>query len=112
MQAWSFTENAIFFGKLGADNLLLMAVGVLHLIIWWMMRNRGYHRIRAELYRGIYFIGWGFLHDLYRYKAIRIYFLYNRSFVLFQIVTLFVFLLPVYIQLIGDIKRLFKQRTL
>ena len=100
-------QNMLYFGKLGADNLLLILVGVLHLFIWLKKRKSGYRRMREELFEAIFFVGYGLIKDAYRIKAIRPYLIWNWNFVLYQSLIVFALLLPLYIQLIGDIKRLY-----
>lgn len=104
---WSLHENILYFGKLGADNLLLMLVGLLHLLIWVRKRKEGFRRLRAKLFEAIFFLGYGFTHDLYRYKPLRPLLLYDMNYTTYRIIILLVLLIPLYIQLLSDIKALY-----
>lgn len=104
---WNWQENILFYGKIGADNLLLMLVGLLHMLIWLKKRHSGLKRMREELFEAVFFLGYGLLHDLYRFKAIRPFILSNRSFTLYNTIILVLLLLPLYVQLLSDIKALY-----
>ena len=104
---WDLYDNILFYGKIGADNLLLILVGVLHLLIWLKRRKDGLRRIRQELCEAIFFIGYGLAIDLYRYQFLRKHLVLSGNFTIYKITILIALLTPLYIQLIGDVKRLY-----
>ena len=100
-------DAPIYFGKLGADNLLLMLCGALHLVAYWLKSGQGR---RLDAMEGVFFLVYGFTHDLYRFKPLRPYLLINHSFVVYRSIVLCACLLPVYIQLVIDIHALLIKR--
>ena len=67
-----FVETAAFFGKVGADNLLLMLIGIEHIVLFVLKWSEGkhYRRLWLYLYEGAFFIGYSFFNDIYiRYKG-------------------------------------------
>jgi uncharacterized membrane protein YGL010W len=104
-------ETTLFYGKIGVDNLLLMSVGLLYLAVYALKRQEGnFQRLHVDLSAGLFFLLWGFSLDLYRFKALRPYLLYNFSFQPFKTLALVVTLLPLYISLLESLIRIIKAR--
>lgn len=104
-------ENAIYFGKIGADNFLLMLVGVLFFVLYGMKRvEAAYERLHIYLAAGAFFTLYSLLNDMYRVKALRPYLLINYSFQPYRTLILLLTLLPLYITLINSIIRILHAR--
>lgn len=104
-------ENAIFYGKIGVDNLLLMLVGLLFFVLALLRRKDAAPDIlRIALASGAFFCLYGFGNDLYRYKLLRPYLLINQNFQPFRTLIVLASLLPLYVCLIDSIVRLIYKR--
>ena len=105
------TDYAIFYGKVGADNLLLMLVGVLFFVLYALKRQEAhYDRLKIYLCSGLFFVFYGFSCDLYRLKFLRPFLLSNFSFQPYRTLILLASLLPLYFYLIESIVKILKAR--
>lgn len=88
-----------------------MAVGVLFFTLYILKRQEAnYDRLSLYLYAGFFFLCYGFLYDVYRFKPLRKYILYNFSFQPYRTLVLLVTLLPLYSCLIESILRILAKR--
>lgn len=97
----------LFSGKLGAENVILIIIGILHLVIFAQRRQdlKKYHRLWLHLWEGVFFCGYGFLYDLYRYRVFLDYWILDLGFhsvLIWRMVVLFVLITPIYVVLIYD----------
>lgn len=108
-----FIEGRFFFGKIGVDNLLLIIIGMEHFLLFYLKwaEERRYKRIWLYLWQGLFFVGYGFFNDVYRYKAIRPFILsYARNFVHVNALAVMIFGLPLLIKITFDIHNLIIER--
>ena len=108
-----FIETAAFFGKVGADNILLMLIGVEHIILFALKWTEGKHytRLWLYLYEGIFFLGYGFFNDIYRFKFLRSYILeFSMNFVFVNSFAILLFGIPLLIRISLDIQRIIIER--
>lgn len=108
-----FIEGRFFFGKIGADNLLLIIIGIEHFILFGLKfaEERRFRRIWLYLWEGVFFIGYGFFNDIYRFKALRPYILqYATNFVHVNAFAIMLFGLPLLVKITIDIHNLIIER--
>ena len=108
-----FIETAAFFGKVGADNLLLILIGVEHVVLFALKWNEGKHytRLWLYLYEGVFFIGYGLFNDIYRFKVFRPWLLtYSYNFAYVNSFAILIFGLPLLIRISLDIQRIIIER--
>lgn len=112
METVPITSSGVFIEKIGIDNLLLILVGVLFFVLLALKhryQHGQYHRLRLDVFLGIYFVVYGFGNDLYRFVPLRNYLLlHTQNYLRYRLVILFVTVLPLYYQLITDIFRLYR----
>jgi hypothetical protein len=100
-------ENAVFYGKVGADNLLLIVVGGLFFVLYGLKRQeQNFARLKIDLSCGFFFLVWGFCNDIYRFKPLRNFLLMNYNFQPFRTLLLLVTLGPLYYYLIDSIVKI------
>lgn len=100
-------ENAVYFGKVGADNLLLIVVGLLFLVLYLLKRQEGnFARLKVDLCNCFFFLTWGFFNDIYRFKPLRNFLLMHYSFQPYKTLLLIVTLAPLYYYLIDSILKI------
>ena len=86
---------SFYTGKIGIDNFLLIIVGILYYCVYRQYR----HAPLADLHwrTAVFFLGYGFLYDLFRIKELRFYLLlHTQNYWLFRSLLLFLFLLFLY----------------
>lgn len=108
-----FVETAAFFGKVGADNLLLMLIGIEHIVLFVLkwFEGKHYRRLWLYLYEGAFFIGYSFFNDIYRFKAVRPFILeYSMNFVYINSFAILIFGLPLLIRISLDIQNIIVER--
>lgn len=108
-----FIGSRFFFGKIGADNLLLIIIGIEHFILFGLkrMEERQYSRVWLYLWYGVFFTGVGIFNDIYRFKAIRPYILkYAVNFVHANSFVIIFFGLPILIWITWDIHNIIIER--
>lgn len=108
-----FIETAAFFGKVGADNLLLILIGIEHVVLFTLKWSEGkhYRRLWLHLYEGAFFIGYSFFNDIYRFKAVRPFILeYSMNFVYINSFAILIFGLPLLIRISLDIQNIIVER--
>lgn len=108
-----FIEGRFFFGKLGVDNLLLIIIGVEHFMLFSLkwVEERHYKRIWLYLWQGMFFIGYGFFNDIYRYKTLRPLILsYAKNFVHVNAIAIMIFGLPLLVKITMDIHNIIIER--
>ena len=108
-----FIETAAFFGKVGADNLLLILIGIEHVVLFTLKWTEGKHytRLWLYLYEGIFFLGYGFFNDIYRFKFLRSYILeFSMNFVFVNSFAILLFGIPLLIRISLDIQRIIIER--
>lgn len=108
-----FIETAFFFGKIGVDNLLLIILGIEHLALFFVKRGEGqpYRRVWLYLWEGVFFIGYGFFNDIYRFKLLRPFLLnVGANFVFINSFAILLFGLPLFIKITIDIQRILTDR--
>ena len=108
-----FIESFAFFGKIGADNALLMMIGLEHIILFFLKWSDGRHykRLWLYLYEGLFFIGYGFFNDIYRFKFVRPWLLsvsYNFAYV--NSFAVLIFGVPLLIRISLDIQNIIVER--
>ena len=106
-------ESRYFFGKLGVDNLLLILIGLEHFILFGLkwVEERRFRRIWLYLWEGVFFVGYGFFNDIYRFKALRPFILqYATNFVHVNAFAIMLFGLPLLIKITMDIHNLIIER--
>ena len=104
-------EFSFYYGKVGVDNFLLMLVGALFLALYLIKRQEcKYDRLNIYLYASFYFLVYGFLHDIYRFKPLRKFLLINYSFAPYHTIILLVSLLPLYSCLVESLIRILLKR--
>lgn len=102
---------SFYVGKLGADNLLLICVGLLFFLLYWLKKHDGqYERLKLYFWAGFFFSFYGFFYDLYRIKPLRPYLIYHFTLQPYKTISLLISLLPLYYYLIDSIVRLLKAR--
>lgn len=88
-----------------------MTVGVLFFVLYVLKRQESkYDRLFIYLYSGFFFLCYGFLYDVYRFKPLRKFLLYNLSFQPYRTIILLITLLPLYSCLIESILRILAKR--
>lgn len=108
-----FVESAYYFGKVGADNALLMLIGAEHIILFALKYSEGRHYKRPwlYLYEGVFFIGYGFFNDIYRFKGMRTWLLsYSTNFVYVNSLAILIFGIPLLIRIALDIQNIIIER--
>ena len=86
---------SFYTGKIGIDNFFLIVVGILYFCVYYQNRQTPL----ADLHwrTAVFFLGYGFLYDLFRIKELRVYLLlHTRNFLLFRSLLLFLCLLFLY----------------
>ena len=108
-----FIESVAFFGKIGADNAILILLGIEHLLLFALKWNEGQHyrRLWLYLYEAVFFLGYGFFNDIYRFKMFRPIILeYGVNFVYVNSVAILIFGTPLLIKISLDIQRIIIER--
>jgi len=106
-------ETFAYFGKIGADNLLLALIGIEHIILFALKWSEGRHytRLWLYLYEGLFFIGYAIFNDIYRIKIFRPYLLeYSMNFVYVNSFAILIFGVPLLIRISLDIQNIIIQR--
>lgn len=89
-----------------------MLVGALFLTLYLVKRQEcKYDRLNIYLYSSFFFLVYGFFHDIYRFKPLRQYLLFNFSFAPYHSLILLTSLLPLYSCLIESLIRLLMKRV-
>ena len=101
---------SLYIGKIGVDNLLLMAVGALYLLVYYLTQR---DHADADLHwrTAIFFLIYGFTFDLYRMKALRPFLLLNSlNFQLYRSAVLMFSLLFLYDGLVHTLISRWRER--
>ena len=108
-----FVESFAFFGKIGADNALLILIGVEHIILFALKYSEGRHYKRLWLYlnEGAFFIGYGLFNDVYRVKFVRPWLLsWSYNFAYVNSFAILIFGIPLLIRISLDIQNIIIER--
>lgn len=85
-----------YVGKIGVDNFLLILVGVLYLAAYYQTQ-RDHADTDLHWRTAVFFLGYGFLYDLFRINVLRFsLLLHTQNYWLFRSLLLFLFLLFLY----------------
>lgn len=93
-------ESVFYFGKIGADNAILLLIGGLFFVRFFL------RKLSIDGASAFFFVTLALFHDLYRVQSLRGFLLlHTMNFQKWEIFVLVWAALPLYICLLGDISQ-------